>query len=91
MNKTKKNKRRCNYEKTMHTLDVCHEKKLEDFNKNYNGLNKLQKELKGVRKNIKKYNHKIMIIIVIVVVMIILMYQKYVINYTNIKLKRKIL
>tara|TARA_B100000900_G_scaffold416264_1_gene450715 strand:+ start:124 stop:1332 length:1209 start_codon:yes stop_codon:yes gene_type:complete len=54
MNKTKKNKRRCNYEKTMHTLDVCHEKKLEDFNKNYNGLNKLQKELKTIRKNIKK-------------------------------------
>ena len=56
MNKTKpkKNKRRCNYEKTTHTLDVCHEKKLEDFNKDYNGLSKLQKELKSVRKHIKK-------------------------------------
>ena len=39
--KTKKNKRRCNYEKTTHTLDVCHEKKLEDFSKDYNGLSKL--------------------------------------------------
>ena len=42
--KTKKNKRRCNYEKTTHTLDVCHEKKLEHFSKDYSGLNKLRKE-----------------------------------------------
>ena len=49
--KTKKNKRRCNYEKTTHTLDVCHEKKLEHFNKDYGGLNKLRKELKSIRKN----------------------------------------
>lgn len=52
--KNKKNKRRCNYEKTPHTLDVCHEKQLETFNNSYNGLNKFQKELKSIQRNIKK-------------------------------------
>ncbi len=43
-NKPKKNKRRCNYEKTTHTLDVCHEKQLDQFSKEYNNLNKLERE-----------------------------------------------
>ena len=51
--KGKKTKRRYNYEKTNNTLDTCHEKKLEAFNKNYNSINSLEKELKKIRKNIK--------------------------------------
>tara|TARA_B100000029_G_C17481249_1_gene925662 strand:+ start:151 stop:1302 length:1152 start_codon:yes stop_codon:yes gene_type:complete len=51
--KGKKTKRRYNYEKTNNTLDTCHEKKLEAFNKKYNSINSLEKELKKIRKNIK--------------------------------------
>jgi len=50
--KPKKNKRRCNYEKTTHTLDVCHEKQLDKFNKEYNTINKLKKDLKSKEKKI---------------------------------------
>ena len=53
-NKPKKNKRRCNYEKTTHTLDVCHEKQLDKFSKEYNNLGKLEKELKSIEKKLKK-------------------------------------
>ena len=53
-NKPKKNKRRCNYEKTTHTLDVCHEKQLDNFSKEYNNLGKLERELKSINKKIKK-------------------------------------
>jgi hypothetical protein len=56
-NKPKKNKRRCNYEKTTHTLDVCHEKQLDQFSKEYNNLNKLERELKIIEKKIKKINN----------------------------------
>jgi len=56
-NKPKKNKRRCNYEKTTHTLDVCHEKQLDQFSKEYSNLNKLEKELKIIEKKIKKINN----------------------------------
>lgn len=52
-NKCKKTKRRYNYEKTNNTLDTCHEKKLESFNKHYNSITSLEKELKKIRKNIK--------------------------------------
>ena len=55
-NKPKKNKRRCNYEKTTHTLDVCHEKQLDKFSKEYNNLGKLEKELKSIEKKLKKIN-----------------------------------
>ena len=41
--KGKKTKRRYNYEKTNNTLDTCHEKKLEAFNKKYNSINSLEK------------------------------------------------
>ena len=53
-NKPKKNKRRCNYEKTTHTLDVCHEKQLDKFSKEYNNLGKLEKELKSIERKLKK-------------------------------------
>ena len=53
-NKPKKNKRRCNYEKATHTLDVCHEKQLDKFSKEYNNLGKLEKELKSIEKKLKK-------------------------------------
>ena len=56
-NKPKKNKRRCNYEKTTHTLDVCHEKQLDQFSKEYNNLNKLERELKTIDRKIKKINN----------------------------------
>ena len=52
------NKRRCNYEKTTHTLDVCHEKKLEKFNKEYNTLTKLQKELVHIVSNALEFAKK---------------------------------
>ena len=51
--KEKKTKRRYNYEKTNNTLDTCHEKTLETFNKKYNSINSLEKELKKINKNIK--------------------------------------
>ena len=49
----KKNKRQYKYEKTKNTLDVCHEKQLDKFNKEYNNLNKFTKELKLIKKRIK--------------------------------------
>jgi len=58
-NKPKKNKRRCNYEKTTHTLDVCHEKQLDKFSKEYNNLGKLEKELKSIEKKLKKIDIRI--------------------------------
>jgi len=51
--KEKKTKRRHNYQKTNNTLDTCHEKKLDIFNKKYNSINSLEKELKKIRKIIK--------------------------------------
>ena len=50
---SKKTKRRYNYQKTNNTLDTCHEKQLDAFNKKYNSITSLEKELKKVRKNIK--------------------------------------
>ena len=50
---SKKTKRRHNYEKTNNTLDVCHEKKLEQFNKKYNSVKNLEKDLKKIKKLIK--------------------------------------
>lgn len=49
----KKNKRQYKYEKTKNTLDVCHEKQLDNFNKEYNNLTKFTKELKLIKKKIK--------------------------------------
>lgn len=56
--KTKKTKRRHNYQKTNNTLDTCHEKKLETFNKTYNNISSLEKELKKVQRNIKNEKDK---------------------------------
>jgi hypothetical protein len=53
---TKKTKRRYNYEKTNNTLDICHEKKLEEFNKKYNSITSLEKEIKKIDRNIKTEN-----------------------------------
>jgi hypothetical protein len=53
----KKNKRQYKYEKTKNTLDVCHEKQLDKFNKEYNNLNKFTKELKLIKKRIKIKNN----------------------------------
>ena len=53
MKTIKKNKRKCYYEKTTHTLDICHEKQLKEFEDNYNTLDKLNKNKKLIEKKIK--------------------------------------
>ena len=52
MKTTKKNKRKCNYEKTTHTLDICHEKQLKEFENKYNNIEKLTKDKKNLEKKI---------------------------------------
>ena len=45
---SKKTKRRYNYQKTNNTLDTCHEKQLDAFNKKYNSITSLEKEIKEI-------------------------------------------
>jgi len=52
MKTTKKNKRKCNYKKTTHTLDICHEKQLKEFENKYNNIEKLTKDKKNLEKKI---------------------------------------
>jgi len=55
MKTTKKNKRKCNYEKTTYTLDICHEKKLKEFENKYNNIQKLTKDKKNLEKKINTF------------------------------------
>jgi hypothetical protein len=59
MNKEKKkSKRRCNYERTTNTLDICHENQLNEFQDSYNNLEKLEKELNNIKKKLNTKNNK---------------------------------
>jgi hypothetical protein len=55
MKTTKKNKRKCNYEKTTYTLDICHEKQLKEFENKYNNIQKLTKDKKNLEKKINTF------------------------------------
>ena len=57
--KKEKKKRQYKYEKTKSTLDICHEKKLDAFNKDYLNLNKFEKELASIEKKINKEENSI--------------------------------
>lgn len=59
MNQTetkKKNKRKCNYQGTNKTLDICHENKLQAFQSEYQTLDKLKRELNAIQKKLNSAN-----------------------------------
>ncbi len=57
MNK-KKSKRRCNYERTTNTLDICHENQLNEFKNTYDNLESLEKQLSSIKKKLNNKNNK---------------------------------